>query len=117
MHKLQLELLLNQLYDCSLAIHKAIQNEDLNELNSLIDAKTEKMKLLDSNKKFLGDSFSLFDVMVEQIKKQENANLRLLEEKKNVFYKKYRQAIKTSKILNKYSLAITPKGGIVDMIE
>ena len=47
MNKLQLELLLNQLYDCSLAIYDAIQNEDLNELNNLIEAKAEKMKLVE----------------------------------------------------------------------
>lgn len=117
MNKLQLELLLNQLYDCSLAIYDAIQNEDLNELNNLIEAKAEKMKLVDKNKKFLTCSFSLFDVMVEQIKKQEVINLQLLEEKKNIFYKKYRQTIKTSKILNKYTPAIAPKGAIVDTAE
>lgn len=117
MHKTQLELLLNQLYNCSIAIYKAISIDDSEELDNLIVSKSKIIKLIDTNKKFLSGSFSFFDVMVEQIKKQENLNLQLLQEKKNAYYKKYRQSIKSSKILNKYSPAITPKGSIVDELE
>ncbi len=117
MNKAQLELLLNQLYSCSLAIYDAIEKDDLNEINALIKQKSKLMKVLDTNKKFMSESFSLFDVMVEKIKEQENKNLQCLKEKRNVFYTKYKNTLKTAKILNKYAPYRAPQGSIIDTTE
>ncbi len=113
----QLELLLNQLYSCSLAIYAAIEADDLNEINNLILQKSKIMKVINTNKKFLQQEFSLFDVMVEKIKEQENKNLQYLKDKKNVFYAKYKNTIKTAKILNKYAPSEPRNGSIVDTRE
>lgn len=117
MNKDQLELLLNQLYNCSLAIYAAIEKDDLNEIDNLIQQKNKTMKLLDTNKKFFNECFSLYDIMIEKIKKQENKNLQFLNVKKNEFYTKYKNAIKTAKILNKYEPSEPRSGSIVDASE
>jgi len=117
MNKMQLELLLNQLYSCSLAIYDAIDKDDLNEINNLIKQKNQIMKLIHTNKKFLRDKFTLFDVMVEKIKEQEHKNLQFLKTRRNVFYTKYKNTIKTAKILNKYAPAEPRSGSIVDESE
>lgn len=114
MNKMQLELLLNQLYSCSLAIHEAIDKDDLNEINNLITQKNKIMKILQTNKTILTEKYTLFDVMVEKIKEQENKNLQFLKIKRNVFYTKYKNTIKTAKILNKYSQSEPRSGSLVD---
>ncbi len=117
MHKSQLELLLNQIYDCSIAINNAINTEDEAELSDLVARKAKKIKLLEKNKKFLEDSqMTLFDVMLRKIQEQELENINLLKAKRNIFYKKYIQSVKKSKILNKYS-PIIESGVIVDTVE
>lgn len=116
MHKSQLELLLNTLYNCSIAIHNAIVNNDEEELNILIKKKKELLKAISTNKKFLESSdFLIYDYMLEEIRAQEKINIKLLKESRSKVYKQYQRNTRTSKILNKYSPNEPKNGSIVDI--
>ena len=52
MQSSQIDLLLNQLLECSFNIYNAIKNNDTLELDALINIKNEKLQLIESNKKF-----------------------------------------------------------------
>ena len=55
--------------------------------------------------------------MIRKIQEQELNNNELLKDRKNSLYKKYRQTVKNSKILNKYEPILDNSGFIVDTTE
>ena len=112
----QMDLLLKQLFDCSLAIYKAIENNDSIELDKLIDIKESELQLIENNKKFFKD-LDKFNNEIEKIKKQETINLELLNSKKNDIYKQYQNKIQNSKIMKKYEQSNVQNGSIVDIKE
>jgi len=112
----QVELLLNQLLDCSFSIHKSILNNDTEELERLIKIKDEKIKLIEENKKFCAD-FNKFKEITIKINQQEKENLILLNTQKNELNKIYKQTLASSKILNKYEINNNQNGAIVDIHE
>lgn len=116
MNPQQLELLLNQLFDCSLAINKAIKNNLSSELDNLLEIKDEKLKLIENNKKFIND-FSQFNELIEKIKQQENENISLLSKQKNETYKNLQKTLSSAKIMKKYEQIENVNGAIVDVKE
>ena len=116
MNSNQVELLLNQLLDCSFSIHKSVLNNDTEELDRLIKIKDEKIKLIEENKKFCVD-LNKFKEITIKIEQQEKENLILLETKKNEISKRYKQVLANSKILNKYEINNNQSGAIIDIRE
>ena len=116
MNSNQVELLLNQLLDCSFSIHKSIINNDTEELDRLIKIKDEKIQLIEENKKFCID-LDKFKELTRKIEQQENENLILLETQKKELNKIYKQTLASSKILNKYEINNNQNGAIIDIRE
>ena len=112
----QFELLLNQLFDCSLAINDAIKNGQTTEIDKLIEAKEEKLQLIDDNIKFIND-LSQFKTLIEKIRLQENENISLLSAQKDEIGKKTKQNLANTRIVKKYEQLRNINGSIVDVRE
>ena len=112
----QFELLLNQLFDCSLAINDAIKNGQTPEIDKLIEAKDEKLQLIDDNIKFIND-LSQFKTLIEKIRLQENENISLLSAQKDEIGKKTKQNLANTRIVKKYEQLRNINGSIVDVRE
>lgn len=116
MHSTQMEILLKQLLDCSLAIYQAIQNDDNQELDNLIDIKSEKLKLIEETKKSV-KSLETYDNIIQKIKEQEQINIKLLNEKKDLIFDEYKSTKANTKVLKKYEQLDNLNGSIVDIRE
>lgn len=116
MNSKQFELLLNQLFDCSLAINNAIKNDLIDEIDKLLKIKDDKIELIQSNKKFI-NNVQQFNNLIEQIKKQDDANIELLSRKKEETFKESRKNQINTKILKKYEQLRITNGSIVDIKE
>ena len=116
MNNAQFELLLDNLYKCSIAISNAIELDDNEEILSLIQKKREILQLLNKNLKFIEhkDS-SLYKFLVQKIKEQENLNIKVLKAKHNELYKEYANTNRKSKLYVKYALKNDKIGKIVDV--
>ena len=112
----QMELLLNQLYECSIAIHSAIEKGDAQEIDNLIEIKNEKLNLIELNKKFVENTPEFLD-KIKQIQEQEKVNLAYLNEKKDEIYKQYKSVQVSSKVIQKYAQNNGLNGSIVDVRE
>lgn len=114
----QIELLLNQLYNCAVAFYDATVRDDEQEADLLINKKIELLNLIEENKKFAGESLSeLFRVMLRKLNEQENKNIQLLKAKKSVLYNQYRESTKQNQLSVKYMVNTEKKGSIVDISE
>jgi len=116
MNLTQIKILLNQLFDCSCAIYKAIANNDSQEIDRLIITKDEKLKLFQENKKFI-DNLVQFNDIIDKIKQQEAKNLKLLTEKKEKILKEQKTNLANIMVLKKYEQNNNLNGSIVDIKE
>ncbi len=114
----QMDLLLNQLYSCSISIYNAIVKDDEQEANNLMSQKYKLLNLIKENKKFIsGDFAEIFRGLIRKLDEQENKNIQLLKAKKNVLYKQYNDSLKKSALHNKYGFSSQTNGNIVDIID
>ena len=116
MNNAQFELLLDNLYKCSIAISNAIEVDDSDEMLSLIQKKREILQLLNKNLKYIEHrETSLYKLLVNKIKEQENLNIKALKAKHNELYKEYANTNRKSKLYAKYALKNNQIGKIVDV--
>ena len=116
MNSNQYEMLLNQLFDCSSAIQKAIETDDFVELDNLIKIKNEKIELIDLNKKFFQKTPQVIE-KINKIKAQDACNLELIINKKQAIQKKVQNNMANLKILKVYEQVQENNGSIVDINE
>ncbi len=116
MNLTQIEILLNQLFDCSLAVRSAIEKNDSEEIDRLIEIKNDKLKLFQDNRKFIVE-LTQFKDMIEKIQEQDSENIKLLTSKKENILKQYKVNMANITVLKRYEQDNNLNGSIVDVSE
>lgn len=114
----QLELILNQLYNCSAQISQCIETENLEELSSALGVKDKILEKIEQMKKTSPNwDLSAFSEVITKIEKNELSNIEKIKQSKQKIREELTAHSKTSKLINTYEPQNQTSGNILDMSE